>query len=102
MYIEKLTEKDFEEFAVLFNCGVSKIENSTNNELYLQLFTGAMGPQPEMWLSDFDLRTSTNYTYAEKQLKTQYIHFMNKKFGKKYQVDYTENYNKQMEENRII
>ena len=102
MYIEKLTEKDFEEFAVLFNCGVSKIEKSTNNEVYLQLFTGAMGPQPEMWLSDFDLRTSTNYRYAEKQLKTQYIHFMNKKFGKKYQVDYTENYNKQMEENRII
>ena len=61
-----------------------------------------MGPQPEMWLSDFDLRTSTNYRYAEKQLKTQYIHFMNKKFGKKYQEDYIENYNKQMEDNRII
>lgn len=102
MYIEKLTEKDFEEFAIFFNCGVSKVKKSNNNELYLQFFTGAMGPQPEMWLSDFDLKASTYYKYAEQQLKTKYIQFMHSKFGEKYQTDYTENYNKQVEENRII
>ncbi len=102
MYIEQLTEKDIKEFAGLFDCGVSNLKKSNENELYIQLFTGAMGPQPEMWLSDFDLRTSTSYKWAEKQLKTRYIHFMNNKFGKEYKAKYTESYNKQVAENRMI
>ena len=102
MYIEKLTKKDFKNFASLFNCDVARVEEANNNELYLQFFTGAMGPQPEMWLSDFDLSTATNYKYAEKQLKTQYVHFMYEKFGKKYQADYMANYNQKIEADRII
>jgi len=102
MYIEQLTKIDFDKFASLFNSSVSSIKNSKSDEIYLQLFTGAMGPQPEMWITDFDLTTSMYYKFAEKQLKTQYILFMNEKFGKQYQDDYTENFNKQIEEDRII
>lgn len=102
MYIEQLTERDFDKFAIAFNCSVSNVKKSDSNQIYLQLFTGAMGPQPEMWISDFDLTTSSSYKFAEKQLKKQYVLFMNKKFGEQYHNDYTENYNKQIEEDRII
>lgn len=102
MYIEELTLKDFEAFAKLFRCGVSEVRNVEDNEIYVQLFTGAMGPQPELRLSDFNLTTSTYYKSFEKQLKKRYIHFMHDKFGKKYQKDYTENYNIQKEEDRIL
>lgn len=101
MYIEKLSEEDIEKFASLFDSSVSKVENLEDKELYLQLFTGKMGPQPEMWLSDFDLRTSIYYKDAEKRLKSEYIHFMNDKFDG-YYADYTANYNMRVEEDRII
>lgn len=102
MYIEQLTENDFKKFADIFDCGIAKIKTTENNGVYLQLFTEAMGPQPEVWLFDFNLTTSTYYKFAEKELKTQYIHFMHDKFGEKYQQDYTENYNKKTEKERII
>lgn len=102
MYIEQLTEKDFNQFASIFNCGVDRVKKSNNNELYVRLFTGIMGPQPELWISDFDLRTSIYYRPVQKQLKKEYIQFMYDKFGEQYKQDYTNNYNKQVEENRII
>ena len=57
MFIERLENKDFESFGEKFNCRVSKTERIENG-IYLQLFTGYMGSQPEMCISDFDLRTS--------------------------------------------
>ena len=102
MYIEQLTQQDFNKFASLFNCSVSQIKQSSNNKLYLQLFTGAMGPQPELWLSDFNLTTSSYYKFAEKQLKEQYILFMNTKFGKSYKENYTNYYNNKIKEDRIL
>lgn len=101
MYIEQLTEKDFKQFANIFDCGVDNVKKS-NNEIYIRLFTGAMGPQPELWISDFDLRTSIYYRHAQKRLKKVYIQFMYDKFGEQYKQDYANNYNKQVEENRII
>lgn len=101
MYIENLEMQDFENFAKLFNCSVSKVDKN-KTEVYIQLFTGAMGPQPEMWISDFELKTSVYYKDFEKKLQTEYILLMKEKFGKKYQEDYTKHYNKKIEEERII
>lgn len=101
MYVEQLTEKDLKKFTKGFECSVLESKKINNNELYLQLFTTGKGPQPEMWLSDFDLKISEYYKKAEYELKMRYVFFMYKKFGKKYKEDYIQNCNIQKED-RIL
>lgn len=101
MYIENLTEKDLQTYANMFKCNIAEI-NRTNNEIYLKLIVDAMGPQPEIWLSDFNLITSNYYKEFEKELKKQYVLFLNKKFGKKYKKDYIENYKKLCEDEKVL
>lgn len=57
------------------------MKNVEDNEIYVQLFTEAIGPQSKLRLSDFNLTTSIYYKSFEKQLKKRYIHFMHDKFG---------------------
>ena len=70
--------------------------------MYLQLFTTGMGPQPEMWLSDFDLKISEYYKKAEYELRIRYVIFMCKKFGKKYKKDYIQYEKNLKEEDKIL
>lgn len=60
MYIEQLTETDFNKFAGAFKCGIEQVEK-LNNEIYIRLFAGEMRPQPELWIADFDLKASIYY-----------------------------------------
>lgn len=96
MFVEKLTDKNLKDFAEKFNCSLTTILKYNNDDMiiYLKLFNGSYGPQPEMTLSDFDCRLNDYYSFANEKIKTDWIKFLYEKFGEEYKtklIDFTTN-----------
>ena len=86
MFIEKLNEKDFEEFANSYHCSLAEMKKQKDGSVYVQFFTGYMGPSPEFWLTDFDLKSNAYYKHAEKSAENRWRKLLLNKFGEKYKT----------------
>lgn len=75
-----------------FDYFVDEVGEITGGEIYVRLFNGAMRPLPEMYFSDFDLRTTERYKSFQPKLKEEYFKFMTNIFGEDYKQDLTKHY----------
>ena len=75
MNISELTEKQITKFCNKFDCSLGEFKPSFNGSYYLQMFTGAMGPQPEFNVTETSC-IGINY-YKNYDLTKQWIKFLN-------------------------
>ena len=52
MILENLTKEQLNVFCMRFDCSLSEFKPSYNGVYYLQMFTGAHGPQPEFYVTE--------------------------------------------------
>ena len=75
MILENLTEEQITEFCNKFFCGLSEFKPSCYKGMYyLRMFTGAMGPQPEFYVTENSC-VGINY-YTNYDLTNQWLEFL--------------------------
>ena len=73
MNLKDITKEQITEFCNKFNCGLGEFKPSFEGKYYLQMFTGAMGPQPEFHVTETTC-IGINY-YKGYDLTEQWLEF---------------------------
>ena len=74
MVLKDITIEQITQFCNKFDCGLGEFKPSFNGAYYLQMFTGAMGPQPEFHVTETSC-IGINY-YMNYDLTTQWLQFI--------------------------
>lgn len=90
MYIEELTNNDFNRFAKMFGGTVFKATYTGNGEIEFKIKHKKSCWSDPIYLSDFCVRTNRGeYDRYMRILNNKYYDFMTNTFGKDYKQDLT-------------
>ena len=91
MYIEKLTENDFNRFAKTLGGTAFKATDTGNGEIEFKIKHKKSCWSDPIYLSDFCVRTNRGeYDGYMRKLNNIYYNFMTNTFGESYQRDWIE------------
>ena len=74
MNLNELTKEQLNKFCNKFDCSLSEFKPSFDGAYYLQMFSGAMGPQPEFHVTETAC-VGINY-YKNYDLTKQWVKFL--------------------------